>query len=142
MPGQQNTWRGMRLDVIQALQATNFHGLLRYPGGCFAPFYRWKIGLLPHDSRPTIETPPQYCSAVAGGVNAYTDGALENGIGIDDYLALCEKLNMVPAITISLQFGTADEVQVRSIYVHIYTSSVYKITISLLISLFILSHNM
>ena len=37
--------------------------------------------------------------------------ALQNGIGIDDYLALCEEIGMVPAITIRLQYGGADEVQ-------------------------------
>ena len=52
---------------------------MRYPGGCYAPFYRWKIGLLPADQRPPIETPPGYCAAVPGGVNAYTDGFMENG---------------------------------------------------------------
>eukprot|EP00041_Stephanoeca_diplocostata_P021695 m.509300 g.509300 ORF g.509300 m.509300 type:complete len:855 (-) comp21888_c2_seq22:3947-6511(-) len=106
-----NTWRGMRRDVIDALKATNFSGLLRYPGGCFAPFYRWKIGLQPPDLRPPIETPPNYCDAVAGGVNAYTDGFMQNGIGIDDYIALCEELNMTPAITIRFQLGQEADVQ-------------------------------
>jgi alpha-L-arabinofuranosidase len=105
----------MRRDVVNALQATGFHGLFRYPGGCFAPFYRWKIGLLSPDSRPPIETPPGYCDAVPGGVNAYTDGFMENGIGIDDYLALCDELNMVPAVTIRFQTGDAEEVQVGRI---------------------------
>ena len=137
-----NTWRGMRKDTVAALKATGFKGLMRYPGGCYAPFYRWKIGLLDPDERqvnctphqrplltrdlfspatsplhcsdrrstflvyaliqkrvhaddvihsniprPPIETPPKYCSAVAGGVNAYSDGFMENGIGIDDYMA-------------------------------------------------------
>ena len=74
-----NTWRGMRKDVVENLRQTDFHGLFRYPGGCYAPFYRWKIGLLDPDERPPTETPPQYCAAVAGGVNAYTDGMMENG---------------------------------------------------------------
>ena len=64
-----NTWRGMRMDVVDSLRATGFRGLFRYPGGCYAPFYRWKIGLLEADARPPIETPPGYCDAVAGGVN-------------------------------------------------------------------------
>ena len=72
-------WHGMRKDVVDMLKETGFHGLFRYPGGCYAPFYRWKIGLLPADQRPPIETPPHYCAAVAGGVNAYTDGMMENG---------------------------------------------------------------
>jgi alpha-L-arabinofuranosidase len=67
------------MDVIDSLKSTGFQGLFRYPGGCYAPFYRWKIGLLEPDARPPIETPPGYCAAVAGGVNAYTDGMMENG---------------------------------------------------------------
>ncbi len=104
-------WRGMRLDVVEKLKQTGFTGLFRYPGGCYAPFYRWKIGLLDADARPPIETPPGYCDAVAGGVNAYTDGMMENGISTDDYLALCEYVGLVPAITIRFQMGTDEDVQ-------------------------------
>jgi len=63
------------------------------------------IGLLEPDERPPIATPPAFCAAVPGGINAYTDGFLENGIGIDDYMALCKELNMIPAITIRVQLG-------------------------------------
>jgi alpha-N-arabinofuranosidase len=95
----------MRMDVIEKLKDTGFKGLFRYPGGCYAPFYRWKIGLLEADARPPIETPPGYCDAVAGGVNAYTDGMMENGISTDDYLALCEYTGLIPAITVRFQEG-------------------------------------
>merc|ERR1712166_474469 len=81
------------------------------PGGCFAPFYRWKIGLLSSDLRPPIETPAKYCAAVQGGVNAYSDGMMENGIGVDDYMALVKRLQMVPSVTLRLQYGTQEEVQ-------------------------------
>jgi len=48
-----NTWRGMRLDVISRLKIIGFSGLLRYPGGCFSSFYRWKIGIFePHEPTP------------------------------------------------------------------------------------------
>ena len=49
---------GMRTDVINNLKDTGFRGLFRYPGGCYAPFYRWKVGLLDADAQPPIETPP------------------------------------------------------------------------------------
>lgn len=112
-----DAWRGLRRDVIAALNRTGLKGILRYPGGCFSPFYRWRIGLLHPDVRPPIPTPPKYCAAVAGGVNAYTDGMLENGIGTDDYLALCEALGMVPAITLRLQFGTEEELDEAAAWV-------------------------
>jgi alpha-L-arabinofuranosidase len=84
--------------------------LCRYPGGCFAPFYRWKIGLLDADMQPPIETPFSYCEAVLGGVNAYTDQFLENGVGIDDYMALIKRVGAVPAITVRLNIGDATEI--------------------------------
>ena len=101
----------MRVDVVDALADLSFHGPLRFPGGCFAPFYRWKDGLIPYLSRPTAFTPPGYCDAVAGGVNAYSDGFMQNGIGIDEYMQLVRRVGAIPAITVALQFGTAEEIQ-------------------------------
>lgn len=101
----------LRADVVDALADLHFSGPLRFPGGCFAPFYRWKDGLLPRLARPTVFTPPGYCDAVAGGVNAYTDGFEPNGLGIDEYMTLVSRVGAVPAITIPLQFGTPEEIQ-------------------------------
>ena len=104
-------FHGMRRDVVGALKALNFSGPLRYPGGCAAPFYRWRDGLLPRELRPVVQTPPNYCTAVQGGVNAYTDGFMENGPSTDEYLALCRELGALPVITLALQYGTAEEVE-------------------------------
>ena len=106
-----DNFRGMRSDVVDALQNLNFHGPLRYPGGCFAPFYNWKEGLLPLLSRPTTFTPPDYCDAVSGGVNAYSDGFMQNGLGIDDYIELTRRIGVEPAITFAIQYGTDIEIQ-------------------------------
>ena len=100
----------LRADVVAALKATNFRGPLRYPGGCFATFYRWKVGLLPPDLRPPVATPPCYCSAVPGGVNGYTDGVMSNGLGIDEYVSLVRDLGAVPAITVRVVLGTDEEI--------------------------------
>jgi hypothetical protein len=102
---------GMRDDVVDALSDLRFAGPLRYPGGCFAPFFRWKDSLLPLLARPTVFTPPAYCAAVAGGVNAYSDGFLQNGPGVDEYMALVRRVGAAPAMTFALQFGTDAEVQ-------------------------------
>ena len=45
-------------------------------------------------------------------MNAYTDGMMENGIGVDDYLALCEYIGMTPSLTIRFQMGQDADVQV------------------------------
>lgn len=102
---------GMRSDVVDALNNLNFHGPMRYPGGCYAPFYKWKDGLEPLLSRPTSFTPPGYCTAVSGGVNAYSDGFMQNGPNIDDYIRLCRRIDVIPAITFAIQYGTDSEIQ-------------------------------
>jgi hypothetical protein len=104
-------FHGMRNDVVDALDDLDFHGPLRYPGGCYAPFYKWKDGLEPILSRPTSFTPPAYCTAVSGGVNAYSDGFMQNGPGIDEYILLTTRLNVIPAITFAIQFGSDEEIQ-------------------------------
>ena len=48
---------------------------------------------------------------MAGGVNAYSDGYVSNDLDTDTYLALCKELNMEPAITLALQYGTEREIQ-------------------------------
>lgn len=104
-------WLGMRQDVVDALKDLKFPGPLRYPGGCFAPFYRWKAALAPLLSRPPMLSPPNYCEAARGGVNTYSDGFLENGPNIDEYMALIALVGATPAVTIALQFGTPQEIQ-------------------------------
>ena len=104
------TPEGLRVDVVTAVDATQFRGLLRYPGGCFSSFYRWKVGLLPADQRPPIATPPGFCAAVPGGVNAYSDGVVANGIGTDEYMALVRQLGATAAVTVRLSLGDADEI--------------------------------
>ena len=107
-----NAWRGvLRADVVERLRQTGFRGLLRYPGGCFAPFHRWRVGLLPPDLRPPMATPPGYCAAVSGGVDAFTDGVVTDGLGIDDYLGLCKDIGMTPAIGVRLQYGGEEELR-------------------------------
>lgn len=64
-----------------------------------------------------MPTDGRYCAAVAGGVNAYTDGFMENGVGIDDFMALCAEVGVIPALTIRFQFGGAVEVQEASDWV-------------------------
>ena len=102
----------LRADVVAKLAELGFPGPLRYPGGCFAPFYNWKQQLLaPYLTRPAVPTPPDYCTAVAGGVNAYSDGFMLDGPTIDEYMELTAAVGATPAITVALQFGTAQEIQ-------------------------------
>ena len=104
------TPEGLRPDVVAAVGATKFHGLLRYPGGCFSSFYRWQVGLLPADQRPPIATPPGFCAAVPGGVDAYSDGVVANGIGTDEYMSLVRRLGATAAVTVRLSLGNDAEI--------------------------------
>lgn len=102
---------GLRRDVIARLREIGFGGTLRFPGGCFAPFYSWHDSLLPSDARPPALTPPGYCAAVQGGVNTYTDGAEQDGLSTDEFMVLCQELGMLPSLTLALQFGTDEEIE-------------------------------
>jgi hypothetical protein len=103
---------GVRPDVVQRLRDIGFNGLFRYPGGCFAPFYKWREAIEQNaDERAPLPTPSTYCAAVAGGVNAYSDRMSENGMDTDEYIALCRALGVKPAITMALQYGTDEEVK-------------------------------
>ena len=104
--------RGVRPDVASALKNTGFRGLLRFPGGCFAPFYDWERDNAANpDARPAIPVPlKNYCAAVPGGVAAYTDGLVETGVNTREYVQLARALEMRTAITFPLQYGSADEV--------------------------------
>lgn len=44
-------------------------------------------------------------------MNAYTEGAVENGLSTDEFVALCQELGMEPSITLPLQFATEAELQ-------------------------------
>ena len=44
---------------------------------------------------------------------------MENGIGIDDYLALCEETGLVPALAVRLQLGLEARLLARELRVEI-----------------------
>lgn len=91
-------FHGLRSDIIEHLQDISTT-LLRWPGGNFAGDYRWKDGLLPVHQR--------------GGLKGFFDQTLRytndydtHEIGIDDFIALCQKLDAAPFITINISLET------------------------------------
>ena len=110
---------GMRSDVISRLAEIGFKGPLRYPGGCYSAVQSdWRTQMVEPERRRITETPPKFCEAVEGGIAAYTDGFLMNGPNTDEYMQLCFRLGMEPAIAIRLEFGTDEEVEVAKSWVH------------------------
>lgn len=48
-----DAFHGMRRDVIELLREIKCSSL-RFPGGCYSDYYKWREGLLPVDERPVI----------------------------------------------------------------------------------------
>ena len=95
-----SAWHGMRRDVVGLLKEIR-PGTLRFPGGCYAEFYRWRDGLLPVDQRPPLG--PTGLSFLLPA----TDDFDTHEIGTDEFMALCEAVGAEPAITLRVSETTA-----------------------------------
>ncbi|MBQ6617379.1 MAG: hypothetical protein IJH67_13540 [Thermoguttaceae bacterium] len=90
-----DNFHGMRADVVENLRDIGAT-IIRWPGGNFAGEYRWRDGLIedpderaPLDSYTEIETQPHFL------------GYDSNDIGMEDVIALCEKIGAEPFFTIN-----------------------------------------
>ena len=90
-----DAFHGMRRDVIELLKQLKPGGL-RFPGGCYAEFYRWQDGLLPVDRRPPIGPTD------LGFLLPDTDQYDTQELGIDEFVALCREISCEPALTVRL----------------------------------------
>jgi alpha-L-arabinofuranosidase len=86
---------GMRRDVVNALRPLHIP-LMRFPGGCFADYYHWKLGIGPRDQRP----------AFWGTAWAEWN---DNDFGIDEYMDLARELGFEGHITTNYVSGTVKE---------------------------------
>ncbi|MHB0961472.1 MAG: carbohydrate binding domain-containing protein [Pirellulaceae bacterium] len=93
---------GMRRDVIDCLKRLK-PGTLRWPGGCYVEFYRWKEGLLPVDQRPPIGPSGQWW------LLPENDDYDPHEIGIDEFIALCREVGSEPAITVRMSEVTPED---------------------------------
>jgi len=97
-----DSFHGMRRDVIECLKAIK-PGCLRFPGGCYAEFYRWQDGLLPVDRRPPIgPTGLDFLLRDSDDVDTQE-------LGIDEFIALCRELGCEAALTIRLSETTPED---------------------------------
>ncbi|MCL4401841.1 MAG: hypothetical protein M1436_04125 [Acidobacteria bacterium] len=97
-----DSFHGMRRDVVELLKAVK-PARLRYPGGCYAEFYRWRDGLLPVDQRPPIG-PTGLDFALPD-----TDDYDSHEIGIDEFMALCREIGAEPSITARVSENTPED---------------------------------
>ena len=86
---------GMRRDVVEALRPLRIP-VMRFPGGCFADYYHWRLGTGPRDQRPT------FWGTAWGEWN-------QNDFGIDEYMDLAHELGFEGHITANYVSGTAEE---------------------------------
>ena len=98
----KNNFRGMRIDVIEAMKDIGIK-LLRWPGGNFAGEYNWFDGLLPVDERAPLES-YQHLET-----QPHTLGYDFHEINTDDFIALCREIGAEPFITINPAWNTPEE---------------------------------
>ena len=99
----EDNFRGMRPDVIENLKEIG-SSVIRWPGGNFAGEYRWRDGLIenaderaPLQSYTEIETQPHSC------------GYDSNDIGMEDIIALCDRIGARPFFTINAAWDGPEE---------------------------------
>lgn len=95
---------GFRADLIAAtrrISPTN----IRWPGGWFVSDYHWQDGIGPVDRRPAE-------------INRAWGAYYNNDIGVDDYLAFCQKVGATPYIVVNVGSGTAAEAAALVEYVN------------------------
>jgi alpha-N-arabinofuranosidase len=88
-------FRGMRADVIDYLREIGT-SVVRWPGGNFAGEYRWRDGLI---EDPDERTPLQSYTEIE--TQPHSLGYDSNDIGMEDILALCERIGAQPCFTIN-----------------------------------------
>ena len=90
-----DNFRGMRADVIENLREIGT-SIVRWPGGNFAGEYRWRDGLI---ADPDERAPLQACTEIESQPHGL--GYDQNDIGMEDIIALCERIGAQPFFTLN-----------------------------------------
>ena len=90
-----DNFHGLRADVVENLHDIGAT-IIRWPGGNFAGEYRWRDGLI---EDPDERAPLQSYSEIE--THPHTLGYDSNDVGMEDVLALCEKIGAEPFFTIN-----------------------------------------
>jgi alpha-N-arabinofuranosidase len=95
---------GFRSDLITATQKI-LPSNIRWPGGWFVSDYHWEDGIGPVDKRPSE-------------MNRAWGVYYNNDIGVDEYLAFCEKVGATPYIVVNVGTGSPEEAAALVEYVN------------------------
>ena len=79
---------GFRPDLVEAVAELR-PPVVRWPGGCYACWYRWKDGIGPQHKRQ------------ASFVEAWEDHDV-NSLGTDEFMALCRKVGSEPLLVVNI----------------------------------------
>jgi alpha-L-arabinofuranosidase len=85
--------RGFRREVISALRQLH-SGVYRFPGGNFVSNHEWRDAIGQRDKRPPI-------------MDHAWNAVQPNDVGIDEFMILCDLLDVEPYITVNSGFGDA-----------------------------------
>jgi len=89
---------GFRKDAVEVTRRFK-PTCIRWPGGWFVSDYHWQDGIGPVDKRPAR-------------LNRAWLGYTTNDVGIDEFVALCRKLNAEPYVCVNVGTGTPEEAAV------------------------------
>ena len=98
-----DNFRGMRADVIENLRDIGT-SVVRWPGGNFAGEYRWRDGLI---ADPDERTPLQSYTEIE--TQPHSLGYDSNDIGMEDIIALCERIGADPFFTINASWDSPQD---------------------------------
>lgn len=87
---------GFRTDVVEAARAMGVTNV-RFPGGCFAPYYHWKDGIGPVEQRPLTRY-------LANG-----QYPASNAVGTDEFMTWCNAVGAEPYFCVNMGTGTPEE---------------------------------
>ena len=83
---REHKWRDDFIDVSKELGPT----LMRWPGGCFSSYYRWKEGIGPANKRVPVH-------------NILWGGMESNQAGTHEYMDYCRKIGADPLIAVNFE---------------------------------------
>lgn len=86
---------GWRRDAVEALTRVR-PAIIRFPGGCFASFYRWRDGIGPRSERMPRES-------------EYWGGLEDNAVGTAEFCVLCRLVGAQPFLCVNVMTGTPEE---------------------------------
>jgi alpha-N-arabinofuranosidase len=85
---------GWRADVVEASKRVNPR-IIRWPGGCFASFYRWREGIGDRSERAATASP-------------FWGGLYDNDVGTAEFVQFCRLVGAEPFICANVLTGDAD----------------------------------